>query len=336
MSSPRPTDRLKLSLSEDPLDPRGAASWVAPLVQLGSRSLQYAETLAGRQLIIAISVPRRDYAAALIGCGWVMATEVPDQPDTASALRSIAPHTPVRIVTSFAVVVDYFIRFDESKTPPRLQLSQSQWQLSSVRAVMVLDNLEAPIRMPRPSPGALFRLADTEHNWDARLASATADLAIVGTLTWLRDDMKVFVRNENRCPRPTTGAADSSARRAALGGELAPSDGFTSLGDVLMPTGRDAATGFTRLHTSARFVDQLPFPGHVRSVVLDGSGPIRFVAQIETPVVFCILDRSVANETAADILVQLRNSRGEPVSVVDELRWDPPAGIEIMAFTVPL
>ena len=45
-----------------------------------------------------------------------------------------------------------------------------------------------PRRMARPEPGAVGRLASLHDGWDARLASPTADLAIVGTRTWLAED----------------------------------------------------------------------------------------------------------------------------------------------------
>ena len=42
------------------------------------------------------------------------------------------------------------------------------------------------------------------------------------------------------------------------------------------------------------------------------------MAEVEAPVVICILDRSVADETAAEMVVQLRNSRGEPISLDED------------------
>ena len=47
---------------------------------------------------------------------------------------------------------------------------------------------------------------------------------------------------------------------------------------------------------SARFSDYLPLPRDVRAAILDGAGAIKHVAEVEAPVVICILDRSVADE----------------------------------------
>lgn len=63
---------------------------------------------------------------------------------------------------------------------------------------------------------------------------------------------------------------------------------------------------------------------------------ITYLYEIESPVVICVLDRSVAEESAAEGVVQLRNTRGEPVSLTDDIRWRPPEGVEAFGFTVPL
>ncbi|MCP5120385.1 MAG: hypothetical protein GY953_57045, partial [bacterium] len=77
-------------------------------------------------------------------------------------------------------------------------------------------------------------------------------------------------------------------------------------------------------------------PAEARACVLDGAGAIKYLTEIETPVVVCVLDRSVSDDAAGEMVVQLRNSRGEPVSIPDELGWRAPDGIEAMAFSVPL
>ena len=71
-------------------------------------------------------------------------------------------------------------------------------------------------------------------------------------------------------------------------------------------------------------------------MILDGNGAVKYLAEIEAPVVICVLDRSVADETGAEIVTQLRNSRGEPVSLSGDLGWQPPAAVEALAFTVAL
>ena len=175
----------------------------------------------------------------------------------------------------------------------------------------------------------MARLADT---WDARLAAPAADLAIVGTLKWLHEDMAAYLTREGEAivPQLTTGLP----QRAGRSQEIWSFDG--ALADLLFPDGPKCATWFTRLYAASRFSDQLPLPGDLRAVILDGAGAIKHVAEVEAPLVICILDRSVADETAAEMIVQLRNSRGEPLSLVEDLAWPSPAGIEALAFTVAL
>ena len=120
--------------------------------------------------------------------------------------------------------------------------------------------------------------------WDARLALPAADLAIVGTMAWLREDLDAYIVRE---------------------GDDLPS---SSIGAILMPKMERVATWFTRLYASARLSDCLPLPQELSAVILDGNGAIRYLAEIEAPVVICVFDRSVADETAAELVIQLRNT----------------------------
>ncbi len=321
---------LRLALSDDPLGQAEPASWIGPLVALGARASRFIGQFDGRQLVVAISVPQRDFAAALIGCGWVMASPEPKRTDPLEVLRGLQPHTPVRVVTTRDVIADYFTRLNEATDPPRAHLGGSQWQVSGISAVEVLEDLPTPARTLRPSPGALGRLARIEESWDIRLASPAADLAIVGTLSWLREELDALVSREDEIPVPIHHASGIDARNVGVAQDVG------SLGNVLLPHGPKAATWFTRLYASAKFADQFPLPDDVRAVVLDGAGATKYLSQIGVPVVICVLDRSVADETAAEIVVQLRNSRGEPVSLREGLEWTPPAGVEALAFTVAL
>lgn len=322
---------LRLALSDDPLGQAEPASWIGPLVALGARASRFIGQFEGRQLIVAISVPRRDFAAALIGCGWVMASPHPKRTDPLGVLRGLQPRTPVRVVTAGEVIADYFFRLNEAKDPPQAQVGGTEWQVPVIRAVEVLEDLHTPARTIRPAPGALGRLARVEESWDARLASPAADLAIVGTLSWLHEELDALVSLEDEITVPLDDMSSSGAKK-----DVQATRDVGSLGNVLLPHGPKAATWFTRLYASAKFADQFPLPDGVRAVVLDGAGATKYLSQIEVPVVVCVLDRSVADETAAEIVVQLRNSRGEPVSLRDGLRWAPPAGVEALAFTVAL
>ena len=89
VTSPAPA-RVMLALTEDPLEAAVAAPWIGPLVALGSRISRYTTKLGkDRQLLVVLSVPRRDFAAALIGCGWSMNSAARSSARFASSSRRV-------------------------------------------------------------------------------------------------------------------------------------------------------------------------------------------------------------------------------------------------------
>ncbi len=304
--------RVQLQLS-DTADARGlAATWIGRLVALGTRAARYSRTTSNRQVVIALSVPKRDFAAALIGCGWVLASEAPLLPEPLEVLREMSAGQALRAVNSSQVITGKFLSLDEQAKRPRARFAGSAWMVDSIRALAPINDFDESARAPRPEPGSVEQMAQLDRAWDARLVSPAADLAIVGTLTWLNEDFEAHLAREN---------------------DQLPS---SRMGSVLMPKAERSATWFTRVYAANRFADQLPIPKDLNAVLLDGSGAIKYLAEIEVPVVICIVDRSVADETAAELVIQLRNTRGEPLSLSGDLGWSPPAGVEALAFTVPL
>lgn len=303
---------VQLELSESADEPGLAAPWIGRLVALGTRAARHSRNSSSRQLVIALSVPKRDFAAALIGCGWVLASEAPILPEPLEVLREMSAGQPLRAVNSSQVITGKFLSLDEQAKPPRARFAGSAWMVASIRALAPIDDFDGPGRAPRPEPGSVERMAQLDKAWDARLVMPAADLAIVGTLTWLNDDFEASLAREND-PLPSS-----------------------RIGSVLMPKGERSATWFTRVYASTRFADQLPIPKDVTAVILDGNGAVKYLTEIEAPVVICVLDRSVADETAAELVTQLRNTRGELLSLSGDLGWAPPSGVEALAFTVPL
>lgn len=310
MASPR-GGPVRLVLSGSAEEPGQGAPWIGPLLALGTRAARYSRKVVGRQLVIALSVPKRDFAAALIGCGWVLASEEPVLAAPLDALRTLEPGQPLRAVNSRQVITGFFSSLNEEVYPPRAQFAGSMWRVDSIQAIAPLSELDKPEQVPRPKPGSLEHMALLDLAWPARLAKPAADLAIVGTAAWLKEDFEAYVGKE--------------------GDHIPPS----TIGTMLMPKMGRVATWYTRVFSSARFADHLPLPPDLRAVILDGSGAVKYVAEIETPVIVCVLDRSVADETAAEILLQMRNTRGEPVGIRD-LGWHPPTGVEALAFTAAL
>lgn len=311
MASPN-SGRTRLVLSEDPDQPGRAARWIGPLLALGTRAARHHRSGGDRQLVITISVPRRDFAAALIGCGWVLASDAPALLDPLDALRAMEPGQPLRVVNNRAVITGVFSSLDETVCPPRAQFAGSRWRVDGIRALAALLELDNPEREPRPEPGSVEHMAHLDLAWDARLALPAADLAIVGTLKWLEQDFDAYLAKESDVLPPS------------------------SIRSLLKPKATKSATWYTRLFSSARLADHLPLPKDLNAVILDGNGAIRYLGEVEAPVVICVLDRSVADETSAELVTQLRNTRGEPLSPSDDLGWPPPGGVEALAFTVAL
>lgn len=309
--------RVRLALSETAAGPAQAAQWIGPLVALGGMSRRFAASLErGRQLVVAVSVPRRDFAATLIGSGWVIQRPAPTLPPPVELFRELTPGEGVRIVTDEYVIVDEFREMVDGREP-RIRLASprsSQWLLSHIRAV---DKVEDPrtLKVERRHVGSLARWAKLEGTWNSRLAAAVPDLALVGTVKWMREDLSALITTSD------DGASPSAA---------------DAIGALLLPDGDASGAAFSSLYASSRLADQLPLSDAYEAVLLDGAGAIKYLGEIEARVVICVVDRSVADESAAELIVQLRNSRSEPIAVRRDLRWRAPAGIEAMAFTVPL
>lgn len=304
--------RTQLVLSDDLDGPGQSAKWLGPMVVLGAQASRHHRRTGDRQLVIALSVPKRDFTAALIGCGWVLASEAPTLPHPLDTLKEMERDQPLRAVNSRYVVTGLFSSLDEATDPPQAQFAGSRWRVDGIRALAALAELEGPDKEPRPEPGSIEHMARLDAAWDARLALPAADLAIVGTLKWLEQDLDVYLTQE--------------------GDTLPPS----SIRSLLRPKTAKAATWFTRLFASAQLAEQLPLSRDLNAVILDGNGATRYLGEIEAPVVICVLDRSVADESASELIIQLRNTRGEPVSLSEDLSWPPPLGVEALAFTVPI
>lgn len=304
--------QVQLALATSLEVPVQVAPWIGPLVVLGSRAARYSRQMKGRQLVIAVSVPRSDYAATLIGCGWVLASKPPALPEPLVALRAMKRGQTLRAVNSRFVITGSFNSLDETVRPQQAQFAGSRWKVDSIRAIAPVSHGEPPMRSPRPEPGSIEHMAGLDLTWDARLARPAADLAIVGTKTWLEKELGTSITRENDGRAPS------------------------EIGSILMPQTPQSATWYTRFFSASRLDEGIPIPPDVNAVVLDGNGAIKHLIEIESPVVFCVLDRSVADETATEMLMQLRNTRGEPFSLTENLGWSPPTGVEALGFTVAL
>lgn len=312
--------RVRLALSESVDSTAVPSPWIGPLVALGGMTARYARVESDRQLIVAISVPRRDFAAVLVGCGWVITQPVPPTRPPLEVLNELPKGSAVRLVTEREVVLDEFVEL-QMGTEPIVKLKSTKWMLSKVTSAAAAALAAGPMRTPRPNTGALGDWANITNTWDRRLVSPSPALALVGTAKWLREDMDVLVTTDEI-------AVEGGPRRA-----LGERD---RISELLLPRDGRSATWFSEIYPSSKLADQLPLGAGTPAAILDGAGATKYIGEIDTPVVICIVDRSISDDTAAEILVQLRNSRGEPFSLKAELGWRPPAGVEAFAFTVAM
>jgi hypothetical protein len=293
-----------MTLSEDALGEVIAADWIGKLVMLGRLVARWSRSHAEGQLVIVLSVPVRDFAAVLVGCGWMTETAAPSVQPVRETLADLPLHAPVRVVTPSKVLTEHFGGVNAAKDRARFGTS---WMIDKLRAVVPLEPLDTPRSQPIPVPGVISRLTCMDKDWAARLCSPPQDLALVGTLKWLREDLTAFL---------------------GLGDEREP------VANILLPASPQAATWSTRLYAASHLDVELP-SADVRAVVLDGASATKYLPAIEVPVVVSIMDRSILDESVSESVISYRNSRGEPVSLENDLCWRPPAGVEVLGFEVP-
>ena len=299
---------LTLSDAEIALESSVAAPWIGNLVVLGSRVARWSRAHSDVQIVVALSVPTRDFAASLVACGWMLAAPPPTLDAVALTVASLSPGNPVRVVTTTEVIVDEFWRLDPVRDHLHLRAVGGRWQLGKVAMISRLGVPEAPLRQPLPSPGVISTMAGLHHDWPTRLCQPPNDFAIVGRVASLRQDMSAFLGRI---------------------GEREP------ISNIVLPKVPNVATWSTRLYPSSHLENE-PIAADLKGVILDGGPAATYLPAVDTPVVVVVLDRSVGDQSPAAGLVSYRNSRGRPLSVLEDLQWSPSPGIEAVAFEVGL
>lgn len=302
-----------LGIADDPDAAPTAADWIGSFVDLGSLLRGYSFNLDGRQLVVAISVPRRDYAAVLIGAGWMLNVPTPDLGKPIDVFRSADRKTYLRAVTEKKIVTGKFSSLDESRPPPRVITGGKVYALDYYKAVAVLDGTCENVESDVPEPGYLGDLTGAAQSWLARIAAPPRELALVGTAKWLREDLESLIGN--------------GLEEDGVG---------TPLANYLLPIRDRAATWATDIIPAVRLAEGEGIPSHCTATILDRYGAIKYLNGIMTPVVVCIVDRSVTDDSAAETVLQACVANSRIVSLKDDLHWRPPAGVEALAFTVAL
>ena len=301
--------RPVFSLADDSESDPVPVLWAGSYLALGARLARHADSLVGRQLVVTLTVPRRDFVAALVGAGWTL-TRPPHTGagDPLSVARSLGPGAWCRAVNASHVYVGTLGEIDETVNPPRMRYAGSRFQVNGFRRLAPSDNVGFESRQDRPRPGSVARYTGADRDWDDRLVAPAQDLALVGIETRFRADLDAVISK--------TGDPDGDR-----------------LSTLLSPWHEGAVTWFSRIYSSAKLE---AVPDGFEALILDGQGAIKFVAEVLSPIVVCIVDRSIADETQAENLVNMRRTEGTAVSIPEALGWRPPVGIEVMGFEVEL
>lgn len=299
-----------LGLADQPGAPLVAGPWIGSFVGLGSLLRRYLPKLEGRQLVLAVSVPRRDYVAALIGSGWMLSSPAPVLDEPLAVFEASDRSTFLRAVTDNRIVTGRFSHVEAKSSGVRVFTGGTCFPVDRFRAVSVLNaDVESTVS-DVPACGYLAELSGAATSWLARLAAPPMDLALVGTNKWLREDLQAVI------------------------GKGASAGDSAKLGTYVLPYDERAATWSTPVIAAARLGEGEVLPESCVAVILDRYGAIKYLNDITVPIVVCIVDRSVADEAATETVMEARHNNSRPVFVVDDLRWRPPTAVEALAFTV--
>ncbi|MEU0646118.1 hypothetical protein [Streptomyces umbrinus] len=304
---------VRLGLADGPDQAVEWAPWIGPFIMLGVRLRCFIPKLDGRQLVLAVSVPQRDYAAVLIASGWTLSSPAPELADPIEVFRASTQGTYLRAVTSNRIHTGAFTGLQAGPNELRVLIADKKLPVARYEAVAELDAAVESSHSVLPAPGFLAQFVGASASWAERMAAPPSDLVLVGTDKWLLEDLAVCIGN----------AGD-------------PKDVPCPLSNYVLPVVKGAATWSTRVVSAPKLADEPHLVEQHQAAILDGYGAIKYLNDILAPIVVCVIDRSVADESAAETIMEARSSNSHPIGLKDELYWQPPGGVEALAFTVAL
>jgi len=285
--------------------------WADRLLALGARAFRYSsdsmKLATDEQLFIAITVPVRDMAACLIAAGWVLTAPIAaSENNCRDLLSTVKTGSLIRIVTSHYLILDEFFGLDGD----RVRIGSRTFLIDSVKAATVIDKnaIAVACSMGLPELPGFGPLADNLDEWSRFLCHPPEGLAIIGNKTALVSDLSVCVNRIDRPSRPTP------------------------LREVALPRYGRVATWATELISPASLSDDPDETPVFRGAVLDGASAIQSADLVDAPLLIAVMDRSIIDDAAAEFVAQRRNNRGDPVFADIDLGWQPPRGVEVIAF----
>ncbi|MER6161953.1 hypothetical protein ABT147_41745 [Streptomyces sp. NPDC001868] len=304
---------VRLGLADAPERAIEWAPWIGSFIVLGSRLRRFIPKLDGRQLVLAVSVPQRDYAAALIASGWMLSSPAPELADPIEVFQAATQTTYLRAVTSNRIYTGAFAGLQVGPEELRVIVADKLLPVARYEAVAELDAAVESAHSVLPAPGFLAQFVGASESWAERMADPPSDLVLVGTAKWLLEDLA-----------------------ACIGNAEDPKDVPCPLSNYVLPEVKGAATWSTQVVSAPKLADDPHLVERYQAAILDGYGAIKYLNDILAPIVVCVIDRSVADESAAETIMEARSSNSRPVGLKGELHWQPPGGVEALAFTVAL
>jgi hypothetical protein len=283
------------------------APWAGPLVALGACLVRRRIADSGSYVVVALTVPVRDYAAPLIATGWMLARKFHPSGFPSEVARSLSPGTPVRMVASGDLVAGRFFGLVEVSGRERIHVGASSWHLDSVGYITAAPDLPERRfgRIRLAGAGSMIIKTGRAQTWIAEQCHASSEVVMIGTKSWLAADLQL-----------------------ELGwGDL--DKGFDSLSKILRPDDGDRPSWASSI-ISAQLFESTSVPVEAKVALLDGSSAIRWLSDVATPYTIAVIDRSSPDEFASSSIAQLR-SMGRPVPL-KSIGWMPPPGVEALAF----
>ena len=307
-------------LSEGPNGPCVSGDWIYQLIALGSRASRYINFVESEQVIVVISVPSREFVAALIAYGWVLAKPVRPRMLPLEVIRSAQPGTMMRLVNQGEVVCGRFDRLEcprESATAARVIVSGYKWAVDRLSAAAIVANV--PVgdgelrRQKRHSLRNNLYAVDDIDLWDCWLANMSEDIAIIGPKKRLMEDLEVsLLRSEE------DDVSAGAIRR------------------VVIPNEPDVPVWNTGIFSPSNLSEDSALIGQKQLVILDGSEAISLLEDVSSPLVVCVFDRQKPHQWACDYLRAQKAYSCELIDLAEKVRWTPLPGIEATAFRVKL
>lgn len=271
----------------------------------------------GRRLTVAITVPDRTMAAALIAAGWSAAQLPPRSISLRSrSLREIPINSPVRFATNSEIIQGTFQRWFEKRGKKQIAISGRRWAVEEPYAIWQLKTEIAssniclpdgePFRSKRVSLGPFSIWESTPRSELLWAVFPRENRMIVGTKSRIEPELEMFL---------TSTSTDSRIQ----------------LGDLLQIDSSDRFSWGTRLIGVRSAHETLAeFKSSSSSlVVLDGAGAAENINVSNASVTIAIFDRRRMDCTPFEFYSDYRANRADPVGLSSELNWQPHPALEV-------